>query len=254
MSALVALFALCGCDMPNHAEQVAHNEVKLSAEGILALKIGDPAPALELQGTAGSQLSIGVPVSVQAVPEPAAASAPQAAATPALPPAAPASGALTDAAAGTAAGEAETAAEPAASAQSLPPQAPHSPAGPYIALYFFPAPDTPNSSKQLMDYSRHYADLKADGLELYGVCVSPLASLESFAVKYSLLVPLLADESGEASRAYGCLPAPGRFAQRSTVLIGRDGRILLYDRGMLTADALRKAAGLGAHVEAPAAD
>jgi thioredoxin-dependent peroxiredoxin len=41
--------------------------------------------------------------------------------------------------------------------------------------------------------------------------------------------PILSDPTKETARAYGVLAASG-FAQRWTVFIGRDGRVLAIDR------------------------
>jgi peroxiredoxin len=272
---ICAALAASSCTMPNPEQQVAHNEKHLAAEGIVALTPGQPAPALDLYGTQGSHLVLGQPSQdAQAEPpgiaaeaDPAAGAADDgagvdteasregnAASTPALPD--PAAGA------GEPGGTPAAGAQPGQTPEEQSPAAPEggpgagkpvegspSPSsgldsaqlGGYTALFFFPAPDTPNSTKQLLAYTRDKGKLEAAGISLYGLAVRSLPELESYAAKEKIGVSLLADPKGEAAQAYACLPEGGSFSQRTTVLIDAQGKILLWHRGMVAADGLIKA-------------
>lgn len=188
--ALPLALALCSCTGPTHEQQHAHNEAKLAAEGLVALKVGAAAPALKLSGTGGASL--------------------------ALPLAAP----------------------------------PADPAGGWTALYFFPAPNTPNSAKNLTQLSAQAGTLAQSGITCYGVSNAPLAGLEAFAATLRSKVPLLSNPDGSACWAYGALKVGGRYPQRTTVLVSPEGRIALFKRGFVLPAELTKAAGHGAAVDA----
>lgn len=127
---------------------------------------------------------------------------------------------------------------------------PPDPLAGYTALYFFPAPKTPNSAKHLSQLAAQQQDLAADGIAVFGITHAQTAELEAFAAGLKACVPLLADPDGRVCESYGTLLPGGRFAQRTTVLVAPDGKLALYKRGLVLAPELRKAAGRGAHVKA----
>jgi len=126
---------------------------------------------------------------------------------------------------------------------------PGDPLAGWTALYFFPAPDTPNTAKHLGQLSAQYDALALDGISVYALTKAPLEALNAFAAETKTKVPLLADPGGEACVAYAALKPGGTYPQRTTVLISPDGRIALYRRGLVLPAELRKAAGLAAPVE-----
>lgn len=67
---------------------------------------------------------------------------------------------------------------------------------------------------------------------MLGVSVDTLKTLEGFAASHGLAFPLVSDGSRAIGEAYGVLKDnASRSAERSTFVIGRDGRIrLAYSR------------------------
>lgn len=66
------------------------------------------------------------------------------------------------------------------------------------------------------------------GVAVLGVSVDSLQTLEGFATKHEIVFPLVSDSSREIGEAYGVLKDnASRSAERSTFVIGRDGRIVL---------------------------
>jgi peroxiredoxin Q/BCP len=65
-----------------------------------------------------------------------------------------------------------------------------------------------------------------------GVSVDPLKTLEGFSAKYGFEFPMVSDVSREIGAAYGVLKDnASRSAERSTVVVGRDGVVkLAYER------------------------
>lgn len=246
------LLGLCSC-MPQqtaqtHAKQLARNEEKLKAEGIVALEPGTPAPAFSAQGTQGSSLSIGTLPTTEAPTE---------AGSPDLP---AANGGPTGAADGATAGTPEAVDTPGeATADGTSPEAPASgetvtgaadtPAGgapvktpgaqqgSYYLLLFFPAVDTPNSAKEFIEFGKASSSLEAKGVTAYGITRASLADLETFSSKYGIKVPLLSDADGSICISYGCLAEGGEYPQRTAVGIAPDGKLAFYHRGTLTSAA-----------------
>jgi peroxiredoxin Q/BCP len=113
-----------------------------------------------------------------------------------------------------------------------------------VLLFFFPALDTPNSNANLLDWDKRRAALEAEGLGAYAVCPSDAAAAAALGGKLGLSLPLLADPTGAAARAYGCLPAQGQYPQRTTVGLGHQGAVEYFHRGSLDQAAVEKAFGL----------
>jgi thioredoxin-dependent peroxiredoxin len=96
--------------------------------------------------------------------------------------------------------------------------------GQVAAVYFYPKDDTPGCTKQACAFRDTYDRLAEADVVVIGVSRDSAESHRKFRKKHDLPFPLVADESGEALRAYG---VPKRFgmAARVTFLVDRDGRI-----------------------------
>lgn len=96
--------------------------------------------------------------------------------------------------------------------------------GKIVAVYFYPKDDTPGCTKQACAFRDAYDRLAAADVVVFGVSRDSAESHRRFREKHDLPFPLVADESGEALRAYG---VPKRFgmAARVTFLVDRDGRV-----------------------------
>ena len=101
-----------------------------------------------------------------------------------------------------------------------------------VALYFYPADDTPGCTKQACNLRDHYGALREAGVAVVGVSPDDEGSHERFAEKYSLPFPLVADPEKEIAGRYGVWGEKSLYGvlrmglKRTTFLIGEDGRIL----------------------------
>lgn len=98
-------------------------------------------------------------------------------------------------------------------------------AGKWLALYFYPKSDTPGCTKQACSLRDGMADLKSLNLHVVGVSVNSVIDQAKFHAKYNLNFPLLADEDGAATKAYGVQRDDGKLARRVTFLINPEGKV-----------------------------
>lgn len=69
------------------------------------------------------------------------------------------------------------------------------------------------------------------GVQVVGASVDSLRTQQKFAAKHDLRFPLIADEDRRISAAYGVLRSPEGRTDRDTVVISRDGTVVLtYER------------------------
>ena len=100
-----------------------------------------------------------------------------------------------------------------------------------VVLYFYPKDETPGCTKEACDFRDHTADLERAGVVVLGVSNDDLRSHRHFREKEHLPFPLLADVDAKVSKLYGVygqqgiLGIPYTGIQRTTFVIGRDGRI-----------------------------
>lgn len=100
-----------------------------------------------------------------------------------------------------------------------------------VVLYFYPEADTPGCTRESQGFRDTYAELQAKGIAVIGVSVDPVDKQCSFAEKYSLPFPLVADSDKKVTRAYEVLNPSGR-AQRVTFLIDGAGKITEVLKGI----------------------
>ena len=102
---------------------------------------------------------------------------------------------------------------------------------PYV-LYFYPKDDTPGCTREAQDFTALAGDFRKAGVNVIGVSRDPMKSHEKFIGKYSLDVPLVSDEDGRISDAFGTWVEKSMYGrkymgmERATYLIGADGRVL----------------------------
>lgn len=100
-----------------------------------------------------------------------------------------------------------------------------------LVLYFYPKADTPGCTQEAMDFSRLSKAFEGAGTAILGVSADPVRALNRFRDKHGLKVPLLSDERHAMLNAYGVWGEKAMYGRkfmgvkRTTVLIGRDGRI-----------------------------
>jgi peroxiredoxin Q/BCP len=101
-----------------------------------------------------------------------------------------------------------------------------------LVLYFYPKDDTSGCTREAQDFTALAGDFKKAGVKVIGVSRDPMRSHEKFIGKYSLTVPLISDENGRISDAFGTWVEKSMYGrkymgmERATYLIGADGRVL----------------------------
>ena len=104
------------------------------------------------------------------------------------------------------------------------------PGGPLV-LYFYPKDDTSGCTREAQDFSALADDFAKAGAQVVGVSRDPMKKHEKFIGKYDLKVPLIADEDGAISDAFGTWVQKSMYGrkymgmERATFLIGADGRV-----------------------------
>jgi peroxiredoxin Q/BCP len=100
-----------------------------------------------------------------------------------------------------------------------------------LVLYFYPKDDTSGCTAEAIDFNRLANDFAAAGAAVVGVSPDPVKRHDKFRDKYELVFPLLADETKQVLEAYGVWVEKSMYGrkymgvERSTFLIGRDGKI-----------------------------
>jgi len=105
-------------------------------------------------------------------------------------------------------------------------------AGKGVVLFFYPKDDTPGCTKEAIGFSELKGEFDAVGVELIGMSPDPVKKHVKFREKHSLDVTLVADEEKTALEAFGVWVEKSMYGkkymgvERSTFLIGKDGKIL----------------------------
>ena len=101
-----------------------------------------------------------------------------------------------------------------------------------LVLYFYPKDDTSGCTREAQDFTALAGDYAKAGVKVVGVSRDPMKSHEKFIGKYGLSVPLISDEDGAISNAFGTWVEKSMYGrkymgmERATYLIGADGRVL----------------------------
>ena len=104
-------------------------------------------------------------------------------------------------------------------------------AGKVVVLYFYPRDNTPGCTVEANDFNAALPELKKLGAVVLGVSKDSIASHCKFRDKYSLGFPLLSDADGKVLESYGAWGDKVMYGKkmkgiiRSTVLIGKDGKV-----------------------------
>ena len=103
--------------------------------------------------------------------------------------------------------------------------------GKKIVLYFYPKDNTSGCTKEACSFQENLSLLKKKGAIVIGVSADSAASHQTFAAKFDLSFPLLADEKKEVLKAYGVWKEKSMYGrkymgiERTTVLIDKEGKI-----------------------------
>ena len=100
-----------------------------------------------------------------------------------------------------------------------------------VVLYFYPKDDTPGCTKEACAFRDRLSEIEGLGAVVLGVSADSVESHQKFTEKYTLNFPLLADTEHAVAEKYGAWREKNMYGrvsmgiQRSTYLIGADGRI-----------------------------
>ena len=125
-----------------------------------------------------------------------------------------------------------------------------------VVLYFYPKDDTSGCTREAQDFTALASDFAKADTRVIGVSRDPMKEHDKFIAKYDLKVPLVADEDGALSGAFGTWVEKSMYGrkymgmERATFLIGADGRVVRAWRKVKVpghaAEALAAARTLGA--------
>ena len=93
-----------------------------------------------------------------------------------------------------------------------------------VVLYFYPKDETSGCTAEAEAFRDDYAKLTQTGAKVIGVSLDTLDSHKEFASHHKLPFQLVADQGGAIASKYG-VPVEGGYAQRTTFIIGPDGKI-----------------------------
>ena len=100
-----------------------------------------------------------------------------------------------------------------------------------VVLYFYPKDDTPGCTQEACDFRDSLKKFKMKGAAVLGISADSLQAHEKFQKKYSLLFPLLSDESKEMIKSYGVWKEKSMYGkkymgiERTTVIIDKQGKV-----------------------------
>ncbi len=100
-----------------------------------------------------------------------------------------------------------------------------------LVLYFYPKDDTSGCTREAQDFTALASEFARAGVKVVGVSRDPMKSHHKFIGKYGLGVPLISDDDGRISEAFGTWVEKSMYGrkymgmERATYLIGADGRI-----------------------------
>ena len=101
-----------------------------------------------------------------------------------------------------------------------------------LVLYFYPKDDTSGCTREAQDFTALASEFEKAGALVVGVSRDSMKKHDKFITKYDLKVPLVSDEDGKISDAFGTWVEKSMYGrkymgmERSTFLIGADGKML----------------------------
>jgi peroxiredoxin Q/BCP len=103
-----------------------------------------------------------------------------------------------------------------------------------VLLYFYPKDDTPGCTKEACGFRDAFRAFAKLGVAVLGVSPDAGPSHRKFIAKYELPFPLLSDPDRKVMKKYGAFGEKVMYGKktqgviRSSVLIGRDGKVLRH--------------------------
>jgi thioredoxin-dependent peroxiredoxin len=110
--------------------------------------------------------------------------------------------------------------------------------GGFAVVYFYPKDSTSGCTTEALDFSALLPEFAKLGARVIGISPDGVKSHANFRTKHALAVTLLSDPDKQAIEAFGTWTQKKMYGkaymgvERSTFLIGRDGKILRCWRGV----------------------
>jgi peroxiredoxin Q/BCP len=104
----------------------------------------------------------------------------------------------------------------------------------HVLVYFYPRDDTPGCTKEACGFRDDLAAFAKLGVVVLGVSGDSAESHKKFIAKYKLPFPLLSDPDRKTMKRYGAFGEKMMYGKktqgviRSSVLIGKDGKVLRH--------------------------
>jgi peroxiredoxin Q/BCP len=111
-----------------------------------------------------------------------------------------------------------------------------------VVVYFYPKDDTPGCTKEACGFRDLSKDLAKLGTAVLGVSADSGESHQKFIGKYKLNFPLLSDPDRKVMERYGAWGEKMMYGKkttgviRSTVLVGKDGKVKKHWRKVASAE------------------
>jgi peroxiredoxin Q/BCP len=110
--------------------------------------------------------------------------------------------------------------------------------GKAYVLYMYPKDDTPGCTREALTFTEQYGEFRKLGVEVVGLSKDSATSHDRFKKKHALCFPLASDEGSSVVESFGSWVEKSMYGRkymgvdRSTFLVGADGRILKVWRGV----------------------
>lgn len=107
-----------------------------------------------------------------------------------------------------------------------------------VILVFYPKDFTSVCTKQLCQMRDDFSALTELDAVIFGINNNPLDSHEKFKAEHEYPFPLLTDADLSVAASYGAARPGQAFVDRTVVIIGKDGKVRFYARGVPSTDDL----------------
>jgi thioredoxin-dependent peroxiredoxin len=97
--------------------------------------------------------------------------------------------------------------------------------GKYLVLYFFPKAFTPGCRREAIHFRDNHEEIRALGADVVGVSIDDPTVQCEFAKVTAAPFPMVGDQAGAVSRAYGTKRKMLPFDRRVTFVVDPEGRI-----------------------------
>ena len=97
--------------------------------------------------------------------------------------------------------------------------------GKKVMLLFYPGDETTVCTKQFCSYRDNAEAFGSLGVTAVGISGKDVDSKKSFSQSHGLNVPLLADDQGTVSRAYGAYSTLAKASKRAVIVIDEEGKV-----------------------------